>query len=144
MSIFKRIKNKKPKNIDDLFHQAHQEVFDNEIDCLSCANCCKTTSPIWNETDIARVSKIFKLKPNDFKSQYLIQDDDFDWVFPAAPCPFLLPNNACQIYEERPKACREYPHTDRKNMMGILNLTEKNYKICPAVEKIMAKIERKI
>lgn len=143
MSIFKRIRNKKPKNIDNLFHQAHEEVFE-KIDCLACGNCCKTTSPIWNETDITRVSKIFKLKPNEFKNQYLIQDDDNDWVFPSAPCPFLLPNNYCQIYELRPKACREYPHTDRKNMMGILKLTEKNQLICPAVDQIIQKIEKLI
>ena len=143
MSIFKRIRNKKPKNIDNLFHQAHEEVFE-KIDCLECGNCCKTTSPIWNETDIARVSKIFKLKPNEFKNQYLMEDDDKDWVFPSSPCPFLLADNYCQIYELRPKACREYPHTDRKNMMGILKLTEKNQEICPAVDQIIQKIEKLI
>jgi Fe-S-cluster containining protein len=27
-----------------------------------------------------------------------------------------MDDNKCSIYEVRPKACREYPHTDRKNL----------------------------
>ncbi len=140
--VFQRIKAKKPKDLDQQFHQAHEEVFEN-LDCLTCANCCKTTSPMWNETDIQRVSKLLKLKVSDFLDQYLIKDSDGDWVYPNSPCPFLSEDNTCQIYEHRPKACREYPHTKRKNMMGIMGLTAKNVLICPGVAKIMDKLERK-
>ncbi len=35
-----------------------------------------------------------------------------------SPCPFLGDDNYCSVYEARPKACREYPHTDRKNGAG--------------------------
>jgi len=37
------------------------------------------------------------------------------------------------VYEDRPKACREYPHTDRKRMYQILDLTHKNCEVCPIV-----------
>jgi hypothetical protein len=37
-------------------------------------------------------------------------------------------------------ACREYPHTDRKNMYQILDLAAQNSLICPAVSKIVQKI----
>jgi Fe-S-cluster containining protein len=140
--VFQRIKAKKPRDLDQQFHQAHEEVFEN-FDCLTCANCCKTTSPIWNETDIQRVSKLLKLKVSDFLDKYLQKDSDGDWVFQSAPCPFLDADNYCQIYHDRPRACKEYPHTDRKNMMGILGLTAKNVLICPAVAQIMDKLERK-
>lgn len=39
----------------------------------------------------------------------------------------------CSIYEDRPKACREYPHTDRKKFYQIHALTIKNAETCPAV-----------
>lgn len=98
---------------------------------------------MWNETDIQRVAHLLKMKVSQFLDQYLIKDADGDWVYPAAPCPFLTESdNTCQIYEHRPKACREYPHTDRKNMLGILNLTQKNAVICPGVAQIMEKLER--
>jgi Fe-S-cluster containining protein len=140
--VFQKIKAKKPKDLDQQFEKAHDEVFE-KIDCLTCGNCCKTTSPMWNETDIQRVAKLFKLKVSQFLDQYLIKDADGDWVYPASPCPFLSEDNTCQIYEHRPKACREYPHTNRKNMLGIMGLTAKNVLICPAVAQIMEKLERK-
>jgi Fe-S-cluster containining protein len=98
---------------------------------------------MWNETDIQRVAHLFKMKVSTFLDAYLVQDSDGDWVYPAAPCPFLTPqDNTCQIYDHRPKACKEYPHTNRKNMMGILQLTAKNVLICPAVGQIMEKLEQ--
>jgi len=139
--VFQKIKAKKPKDLDAQFHKVHEEVFQ-VIDCLTCANCCKTTSPIWNDADIHRVAKLLKMKVSDFLDQYLQKDSDGDWVFKTAPCPFLDTDNYCQIYEDRPRACKEYPHTDRKNMLGILQLTAKNVAICPAVEKMMEKLER--
>ncbi|RXK47133.1 YkgJ family cysteine cluster protein [Aquirufa rosea] len=139
--LFQRIRAKKPKDLDMQFSKAHEEVF-KQVECLSCGNCCKTTSPMWNETDIQRVAKHLKMKVADFLDAYLVKDADGDWVYPASPCPFLLEDNACDIYEQRPKACREYPHTDRKNMLGILKLTQTNTLICPAVSQIMEKLER--
>ena len=83
------------------------------------------------------------MKTSAFLDEYLVQDSDGDWVYPKAPCPFLdLNDNKCGIYDHRPKACREYPHTDRKNIMGILGLTQKNALICPAVTQILEKIEQ--
>ena len=37
------LKKKDPRKVDDAFHTVHEEVFE-EMDCLTCANCCKTTS----------------------------------------------------------------------------------------------------
>src|SRR5687767_14642515 len=99
-----------PKNqLDTVFHQAHERVF-KSFDCLTCANCCKTTSPIFTKTDIERFARLFKLKVNDFIDQYLKLDEEADYVLKSAPCPFLLDDNKCFVYAERPMACREYPH----------------------------------
>lgn len=56
------------------------------------------------------------------------------------PCPFLLPDNYCMVYQSRHKACREYPHTDRKPFYQLLSVTEKNIETCPAVLEISRKI----
>lgn len=128
---------------DHIVHTLHDEAFET-IDCLQCANCCTTTGPLLTTKDIERISKHVGLKPIQFIEQYLRIDEDNDYVFKSMPCPFLGPNNYCQIYEQRPKACREYPHTDRVNQQGILSLTRKNAKICPAVAQILLKMESKI
>jgi uncharacterized protein len=140
-NFYRRLKSKPPKDLDERFHEAHDEVFKN-IDCLSCANCCKTTSPIFYQRDIERAAKAVKLKPGAFIEKYLRIDEDQDYVLQTAPCPFLGEDNYCSIYESRPNACREYPHTDRKKMHQILALTYNNTLVCPAVLRITEIIKR--
>ncbi|MFC3414738.1 YkgJ family cysteine cluster protein [Algoriphagus hitonicola] len=134
-----RLRRVKSKKLDEEFAQLHDSVFE-EIDCLECANCCKTTSPIFLQTDVDRLAKVFRMKPSVFLDTYLHRDADGDFVLNSSPCPFLGEDNKCLVYEDRPKACREYPHTNRKNMHGILGLTLKNTLVCPAVYKIFQQI----
>ncbi|MGS0747997.1 YkgJ family cysteine cluster protein [Halpernia sp. GG3] len=142
--FLENLKRKPPKNIDYLADETHEEVFQ-EIDCLSCANCCKTTGPLFTEKDIERISKHLRTKPKDFETKFLQIDEDEDKVLKKLPCWFLDDDNKCSIYEVRPKACREYPHTDRKKVYQINNLMLKNTLICPAafvwVEKMQKRIE---
>ena len=141
--FFKKLAAKPPKNLDALFHDAHEDVFE-KIDCLLCANCCKTTSPIFYQRDIERAAKAIKLKPGAFIEKYLRIDEDKDYVLKKAPCPFLDQNNYCSIYNERPAACREYPHTNRKKMHQILDLTFRNTLVCPGVLKITDELKDQI
>jgi Fe-S-cluster containining protein len=135
------LKKKDSRKVDDVFHATHEKVFE-EIDCLACANCCKTTSPIFYQNDIERVSKSLKMKPGDFIEKYLRIDEDKDYVLKSSPCPFLDSENYCMVYEDRPKACREYPHTNRKKMVQITELTFKNTLVCPAVFEMVERIKR--
>jgi len=132
-------KKKKPKNLDAIIHAEHTRAF-SKIDCLKCANCCKTTSPIFRDIDIKRISKSLRSKESVFINNYLRLDEDGDYVLKQSPCAFLASDNICGIYEIRPLACRDYPHTDRKNMLQILEITEKNTLICPAVATIFNEI----
>lgn len=135
--LFASWRRKAPSDLDEQFHAGHEAAFD-RIDCLACANCCKTTSPIFKERDIVRIAKHLGLKVGDFTTRYLQRDEDGDWVLQSAPCSFLdLESNLCGIYEVRPQACREFPHTDRKNMREILGITEQNAHLCPAVSLVV-------
>jgi Fe-S-cluster containining protein len=139
---FKKLKQRKPKDLDQKFHEGHKQVFQ-KINCLECANCCKTTSPIFRDVDIKRISKYLRLKESHFIANYLKLDDENDYVLQQSPCAFLGADNTCSIYEFRPLACREYPHTDRKNMHQILDLTVENSLICPAVAQIVGEMVAK-
>jgi Fe-S-cluster containining protein len=134
------LKKKDPRKIDDQFHTLHEEVFQ-EIDCLTCGNCCKTTSPIFYQTDIERVAKALRMKPGDFIEAYLQVDEDNDFVLKSSPCPFLDADNYCRVYADRPKACREYPHTNRTKMVPIMELTHKNTLVCPAVLEMVERLK---
>lgn len=71
-------------------------------------------------------------------------DEEGDFVLKAAPCAFLDKDNYCRIYEHRPEACREYPHTDRKKMRQILDLTFRNTLVCPAVLRITENVKKEL
>jgi uncharacterized protein len=139
--FFKRLKQKRPKDLDARTHAYHAEAFQ-KIDCLKCANCCKTTGPLIIDKDIQRISKFLGLTESQFERQYLRRDEDGDWVLQTLPCPFLAPDNRCNIYDFRPRACSTYPHTDRIKQHQILNITEKNVGVCPAVFEIVEKLKR--
>ena len=142
-AFLKKLKLKPPKNLDELFHDLHDEVFE-QINCLTCANCCKTTSPIFYQQDIERAAKAIRVKPGDFIQKYLYMDEDGDFVLHRSPCAFLEKDNTCKIYADRPKACREYPHTNRKKMRQILELTFRNTMVCPAVLEIVERVKKKL
>ena len=129
-------------DIDSDFHDEHKAVF-KELDCLECANCCKTTSPIFLQEDIGRISSYLKIKVGHFILKYLEMDEDGDFVLQKAPCVFLAEDNKCKIYDVRPKACSEYPHTNRKNMIEILDITLENTVVCPAVNEIVKRMRSK-
>lgn len=139
--FYKQVNKTKGKQLDKSFHQLHDEAFE-KMDCLTCANCCKTTSPIFYPADIDRMSKAVKMKSAAFIETYLKVDQEGDYVLQSSPCPFLGHDNKCIVYESRPTACREYPHTDRKRMQQIVNLTFNNAEICPAVYNILERLKQ--
>lgn len=137
------LKKKAPKNLDKIVQEVHTEVF-REIDCTKCANCCKVLGPLFTEADISRIAKHFRMRLPVFEDMYLRVDEDNDKVFKSMPCPFLGEDNLCSIYDIRPKACREFPHTDRKKIYQINHLTIQNTLICPAVYLFVEKLQERL
>jgi len=82
-------------------------------DCSSCNGaCCRYV--------IVEIDKPEKLE--DFEeikwyvshkniNVFVDEEDDWDIEF-ITPCEFLGENNLCQIYEKRPKICREFSVND--------------------------------
>lgn len=137
------LKDVRPSTLDAAFSEANEEVFA-RFDCLTCANCCKTTGPLFTGTDIERIARHLNMRPGGFTDTYLRIDEDGDYVLKTVPCTFLQADNRCAIYDVRPKACREYPHTHQKRQHSILHLTEKNIAICPAAEQIVNRVLKSI
>ncbi len=142
-SFFYHLARLDKRKLDELFHNAHEKVFE-KYDCLSCGNCCKKIPPIVRDADIRRISAYLRMKPGDFQENFLKWDEDDDMVMNSSPCPFLEADNRCRIYDHRPLACSEYPHTDRVRMYQILELTERNSRICPAIRDILELIKEKV
>ncbi|ARV11212.1 zinc/iron-chelating domain-containing protein [Gilvibacter sp. SZ-19] len=141
--FFAKLKKRPPKHLDALMVELHEDEF-TRTDCLECANCCKTTGPLFTDKDIDRLAKLFKMKQQQFIETYLRIDEENDYVLQTVPCPFLGADNYCSVYDHRPKACREFPHTDRKKFQQISNLTLKNVAICPAAYNIVEEMKKRL
>ncbi len=141
---FANLKRRTPKNLDYIMQELHDEEFA-KTDCLDCGNCCKTTSPIFTDKDIDRISKHLKMKVADFVDTYLQRDSDDFMVLKTAPCSFLdKSDNTCFIYDVRPKACADYPHTDRRKFIQITDLTIANTFVCPATYNIVEALKERL
>ena len=70
------LNKRKPTQLDSVFHSKHVSEF-KKMDCLTCANCCKTTGPLFTSADVERISKHLRQKPQQFIDQYLWQKHKF-------------------------------------------------------------------
>jgi len=141
--LINRLKKGSDSRLNQLANEIHENVF-KQINCLDCANCCKSIPPMINETDIRRIAKHLGMKTGDFKERYVTIDEDKDLVMNSSPCPFLQTDNKCEIYEYRPKACREYPHTSDFEFAKNLRLHQINSIYCPAVFHILEEIGKRM
>ena len=128
------------KKVDGIAAELHDQVF-GEVDCLACANCCKTTPALVERSDVKRIAKHLKIPPKTFIRKYLIEDINGELMIARVPCTFLNEDNTCRIYEVRPNACREYPHTNQIGFHRRAKLNAKNTIVCPATYAIVTKMQ---
>ncbi len=76
-SFLTRVQKKDSPHLDALVEEISVEVW-KEIECLSCANCCKVTTPTFTKEDIHRIAPHFSLSPEVLKETYLKYDRK-DW-----------------------------------------------------------------
>lgn len=141
--LVKKLKRKLPVRFDEIVRTFQEEIF-TKINCLDCANCCKTLGPRISDKDIGKLSRHLKIKPSDFTHSYLRLDEDGDYVFKTMPCPFLRQDNFCCIYDDRPSACKDYPHLDRKRIYQVLDLSLKNSFVCPVVLEVFERMRKEV
>lgn len=137
-----KLQQHRGKHLDNFASTIHDRVFQ-KIDCLACAGCCSGLPPIVNKTDAQRIAKKLGIPLATFERDYLTIDEDQDTVMQITPCIFLLEDNKCSIYEFRPKACREYPHTD-SNFSKNLAYHAKNALYCPATFHILEELKKNV
>jgi len=148
-ATFRKFLNKSaknpPKGIDNQSKKIEKEIWE-EVDCLTCGNCCKKMTPTFTEKDLIRISAHFNQTPQEFKKQWLKKSNK-DWVNTTQPCQFLNKiDNKCSIYEIRPTDCAGFPHLSRRKWEDFANMHKQNIDYCPAtfklVEKMVAKFEQ--
>ncbi len=139
---FAKLERTDDKKVAEVAERVHRQIF-TEIDCLECANCCKSIPPIINQTDANRIARFLRIKPTAFMEQYTRVDEDGDLVMRQSPCPFLGADHYCSVYDVRPKSCRAYPHTEGHAFPENLKLHPVNAVYCPAVYYILHEMKHR-
>ena len=89
-------------------------AIEEQIDCTTCANCCKVAAVPLLGRDIEKLAKFLRMTVPKFIEQYVVLDDDGNRVLLRTQegCVFLS-GNECTVYEARPKNCVDFPHVVR-------------------------------
>ena len=139
-----RLGKNAPRTLDILAAEVDKEVW-TEIDCLSCANCCKTMSPTYTFADLKRISAHLGMTIKEFKARWLYLDKNGDWMNVKTPCQFLnLTTNMCSIYEHRPADCAGFPHLAKKKMKEYVHVHQQNIEYCPATFRMVEKMFERV
>lgn len=140
-----KIEKHPPRGLDSIAQQIDAEVW-KEIDCLSCANCCKTMTPTFTKTDIKRIAAHLDMSAADFTKKWLEFDKkEGDWMNNKQPCQFLDPKtHFCSIYEVRPADCAGFPHLKKKKMTEYIHVHQQNISYCPATYLMVEKMRERI
>lgn len=142
-----KLEDHPPLGLDKLASSVDEHTW-KEIDCTTCANCCKTMSPTYTNKDIKRISEHLNISAKEFKSTWLEKDKEGDWLNKSIPCQFLdMKTNYCKIYEVRPADCNGFPHFTKKKMVDYLHVHKQNLDHCPAtvnmLERMMLLLHKK-
>lgn len=140
-----KCEKKPPKNLNSLAIETDKEVWQ-EIDCTSCANCCKKMTPTFTPKDIKRASTFLHMTPAAFKAKWLVKEkQDKDWVNRHQPCQFLdLSTNLCTIYEARPNDCAGFPHLAKQKVKDYMHIHRQNMMYCPATYRFVELLKQKL
>jgi Fe-S-cluster containining protein len=142
--VLSKVEKKAPIHLDQLAEKIDKEVWQ-EVNCLSCANCCKVMTPTFTVQDIKRISAHLGQTPKEFKDQWLVKDKNQDWTNKINPCQFLdLKTNMCRIYEIRPTDCSGFPHLAKKKMVDYIHVHKQNIEYCPATYAMVEKLEKAV
>jgi hypothetical protein len=139
------------EELDAFVFDISRSVWD-EIDCTTCARCCKELRPGLSDTEQERLAERLSISVEELRGRYLERTSTDDpehepgeqcWRIAGSPCPFLR-DDRCSVYEDRPAECRGYPYLFEADfsfrMLGMLDRTF----TCPIVYEVFEELKRSL
>jgi len=83
-----------------------------EFKCQKSGNCCKREGYVYvTQTELTAMAKTLKLSAATFTKRYITYDNGWPVIATPTHRPrcFLNDKNQCQVYDNRPIACKTYP-----------------------------------
>ncbi len=130
------LKQNAPDDVDGIVKTLSQKYFA-LIDCMQCANCCRSLPVEFNNNELHFIAKTLGQSIETFQKQSMSEG----MVNP--PCP-MLNGKLCSIYENRPDVCRSFPHLEQpeftSRLIGVIN----NVAICPIAFNGLEELKTKL
>jgi hypothetical protein len=123
------------------------EDIEAQIDCTTCANCCRVSEVEITDRDIDKLAKFLGMTREEFIRDSTQQADSGELILKRteAGCVFLK-DNLCTVYEARPQNCANFPHLVR----GAGSIASRMWRLveraeyCPIVYNWMEKVKEDI
>lgn len=132
-----------PRGFSRIIAEEDENVW-KETDCTTCANCCKTMTPVFTKADIKRISTHLRMSPKAFFDKWLEQETDTGSIINSVqPCQFLV-DDKCSIYEVRPKDCAEFPHHNKRPFDLYNETFIQNVHRCPATFNLVQRLKKRV
>ncbi len=139
-SFLRGLLHRRVRGVDGVAKYLHKKAFE-KIDCLDCANCCKTMSPTYKKADVKRIAKHLGMTFQQYYDKYLELDESGDYMNKSVPCQFLRKDNKCAIYTVRPADCSGFPHTQYRDFKLYVSGTHiQNIDYCPITLNVVEKM----
>lgn len=140
-TFLKGLLRRKLRGLDSVAIALNKKAFE-KIDCLQCANCCKTMSPTYKKSDVKRIAKHLGMTFQQYYDKYLEQDEgNGDYMNKSTPCQFLQKDNKCSIYPVRPTDCSGFPHTQYRDFKLYISGTHiQNIEYCPITHHVVERM----
>jgi Fe-S-cluster containining protein len=114
-----------------------------QIECTSCAHCCKRLQIVVDDRDIRRLADRLKMAVGAFKARYVAVAADKVKHFVSSPCPFLGDDGFCTVYEDRPQACRDFPYLHDAGFRSRSLTMVENVGFCPIVFNVWQELKQR-
>lgn len=129
--------------LDAVVRQTTDEVW-REFDCTTCANCCKVLQVVVDNADIRRLAERRGVSFRQFGRRYVRVGPDKTKYLASTPCMFLGEDNRCTVYEDRPKACRDFPYLHDAGFRNHSLMMIENCATCPIVFNVWQRLKARL
>ncbi len=142
-------KHMKSRDYSDRILRRLGEEIENQIDCTTCANCCKVATTQVTERDIERIGKHLRIPIARVIAEFTQPDTEeggrnLKWE-KGKGCIFL-DGTLCSIYDARPDICQRFPHIVRGNgsIASRMWTFVDRASICPIVYNSLEKFKEEL
>jgi uncharacterized protein len=123
------------------------EDIEAQIDCTTCANCCRVSEVEITDRDVDKLAKFLGMTREEFIRDSTQQSESGELILKRTEsgCVFLE-DNLCSVYEARPHNCANFPHLVR----GAGSIASRMWRLveraeyCPIVYNWMEKVKEDI